>query len=187
LFCIGQEKKLLKDDPHLDNILSCKFGFIEDENNFKKEYGKENMNFSLLLYSIIDPQYIFEAEMGVKDYFKTDKLVKDGKSETVLIDKNNISKIRQYYKMVQNQYIGRYKEMNERIKKLEKKFENEKHRRELENETHKTENEKHQRELENEKHKTENEKHLRELENEKHKNEILRMKLEIMGLKNGMK
>jgi hypothetical protein len=208
LFCIGQAKKLLKDDSHLDNILLCKFGCTEDisrrttehENNFKKEYGKENMNFSLLLYSIIDPQYIFEAEMGVKDYFKTDKLVKDGKSETVLIDKNNISKIRQYYKMVQNQYIGRYKEMNEIIKKLEKKLENEKHQRELSNEKHlrelenekhqrELENDKHQRELENEKHQREleNAKHQRELENEKHNNEILRMKLEIMGLKCGIK
>jgi hypothetical protein len=68
LFSIGSAKKLLKDDTHGKDILLCKFGCTDDisrrtcehENNFKKEYGDE-IEFSLPLYLIIDPKYIFEA------------------------------------------------------------------------------------------------------------------------------
>jgi hypothetical protein len=199
LFSIGSAKKLLKDDTHGKDILLCKFGCTYDisrrtgehENNFKKEYG-DKMEFSSLLYSIIDPKYIFDAEGSVKDYFKSDKLNKDDKSETILIDKKNISKIRQYYKMVQNQYIGRYKEMNDQISRLEKELEKEKHEKELEREKHEKENmehkfilerEKHEKELEREKHEKENVEHKFLLEKEKHEKEILKMRLEIMELK----
>jgi hypothetical protein len=199
LFSIGSAKKLLKDDTHGKDILLCKFGCTYDisrrtgehENNFKKEYG-DKMEFSSLLYSIIDPKYIFDAEGSVKDYFKSDKLNKDDKSETILIDKKNISKIRQYYKMIQNQYIGRYKEMNDQISRLDKELEKEKHEKEIMEHKILLEREKHEKELEKEKHEKENmehkfllerEKHEKELEREKHEKEILKMRLEIVELK----
>jgi hypothetical protein len=126
----------------------------------------------LLVYTIVDPKFMYEAEGGIRDYFRGDRL--DNKSELVFIDKNNIDKVKNYYKSIHNLYIGGYKQIEEKVKKLELDLEKEKHERELEKE-------KHERELEKEKHEREleKEKHERELEKEKNNNLLLEKEREI--------
>ena len=74
------------------------------------------------MYSIIDPQYIFDAENNIRGYFRNNKINNDDKTELIVINKNNMDQIKQHYKMMQNSYIGRYEEMNKKIVELEKEI-----------------------------------------------------------------
>ena len=129
LFNIGSANQHLKTDKYSDDDILCKYGCTEDisrrtgehERKFKKEY---NTNIFILLYAIIDPQYIYDAETNIKQYFKSNKLSPDDKTELVVINKNNLEAIKQHYKLLQNSYIGRYQEMNNKIIELEKEIVN---------------------------------------------------------------
>ena len=129
LFNIGSANQNLKTDIYSDDDILCKYGCTEDisrrtgehERKFKKEY---NTNIFILLYAIIDPQYIYDAETNIKQYFKSNKLSPDDKSELVVINKTNLEQIKQHYKLLQNSYIGRYQEMNNKIIELEKEIVN---------------------------------------------------------------
>ena len=64
---IGNANKLLKETKFNDNDIICKFGYTNDlvkrTNQYYKTYKKEfNVNIELLLFSIIDPLYICQAE-----------------------------------------------------------------------------------------------------------------------------
>ena len=128
LFYIGKAKKLINDNYNDDDIL-CKFGCTDDiarrttEHNrtYKKLYNLDS-DIELLMYSIIDPQYIFDAENNIRGYFRNNKINNDDKTELIVINKNNMDQIKQHYKMMQNSYIGRYEEMNKKIVELEKEI-----------------------------------------------------------------
>ena len=136
LFNIGSANQLLKTDIYKDDDILCKYGCTDDisrrtsehERNFKKQY---NVDITLLLYSIIDPQYIFDAETNIRQYFKSNKISSDDKSELIVINNKNINQIKQHYKMIQNSYIGRYEEINNKIIELEKHILKLKHQIEL--------------------------------------------------------
>jgi hypothetical protein len=136
LFNIGSANQLLKTDIYKDDDILCKYGCTDDisrrtsehERNFKKQY---NVDITLLLYSIIDPQYIFDAETNIRQYFKSNKISSDDKSELIVINNKNINQIKQHYKMIQNSYIGRYEEINNKIIELEKHILKLKHQLEL--------------------------------------------------------
>jgi hypothetical protein len=136
LFNIGSANQLLKTDIYKDDDILCKYGCTDDisrrtsehERNFKKQY---NVDITLLLYSIIDPQYIFDAETNIRQYFKSNKISSDDKSELIVINNKNITQIKQHYKMIQNSYIGRYEEINNKIIQLEKYILELKHQLEL--------------------------------------------------------
>jgi hypothetical protein len=127
LFYIGQANKLLKNNIYSDDDYLCKFGCSDDISrrtsehmrNYKKQYGTD---ISLLCYSIIDPQYIFDAETNIRGYFRSNKITQDDKTELIIINKNNLGQIKQHYMMMQNSYIGRYEEMNKKITELEKEI-----------------------------------------------------------------
>jgi hypothetical protein len=128
LFYIGKAKSLLNNNYNDDELL-CKFGCTDDisrrttEHNrtYKKLYNLDN-DIELLLYSIIDPQYIFDAENNIRGYFRNNKINNDDKTELIVINKNNLDQIKQHYKMMQNSYIGRYEEMNKKIVELQKEL-----------------------------------------------------------------
>jgi len=136
LFNIGSANQLLKTNIYKDDDILCKYGCTDDisrrtsehERNFKKQY---NVDITLLLYSIIDPQYIFDAETNIRQYFKSNKISSDDKSELIVINNKNITQIKQHYKMIQNSYIGRYEEINNKIIQLEKYILELKHQLEL--------------------------------------------------------
>ena len=74
--------------------------------------------------NILDYRYIYNVETNIKQYFKSNKLSADDKSELVVINKNKLEQIKQHYKLLQNSYIGRYQEMNNNIIELEKEIVN---------------------------------------------------------------
>lgn len=126
LFVVGSAKKLLN-NSYSDDDLICKFGNSDDlprrtdehQKKFKKEF---NVDIELYCYSIIDVVYITKAETCVKNYFKPFKLDYKNFDELVVINKQQLTQMREVYGMIQRSYIGKYAEMNDQIKKLEQEL-----------------------------------------------------------------
>ncbi len=126
LYLIGRASELLE-GKYDENDLLCKFGCTDDlprrctEHN--KTYKKEfNSNIELICFSIIEAKYIFEAEINIKQYFKGNIIDYENMKELIIINKENLSQIKQHYKMIQNNYIGRFEELNNKIQLLEKEI-----------------------------------------------------------------
>ena len=101
-------------------LLAAKKG-LESEHD--KKYSKEfNTKIELLCFSIIEAKYIFEAENNITQYFKSNIIEYKNSKELIVINKKDIIQIKQHYKMIQNSYIGRYDEMNNKISLLEKEI-----------------------------------------------------------------
>ena len=132
LFMIGNANKLLKETKYNDNDIICKFGYTNDlvrrTNQHYKTYKKEfNVDIELLLFSIIDPQYICQAETSISHYFNDNKLsgysIKEvEQTELIIVNQKSISQIKEHYRLIQNSYIGHYKELNDKIVNLEKEI-----------------------------------------------------------------
>ncbi len=126
LIYLGKAKDLLKNNSYSEEDMVCKYGCTDDlaerisqhERNYKRMF---NTNISLLLYSIIESKYKFEAESNIRQYFKGNKLDYQNTNELIVINKKELDSITTYYKMVQNSYIGKYEELNNKIQDLEKK------------------------------------------------------------------
>jgi len=137
LFMIGNANKLLKSNKYNDNDIICKFGYTNDlvrrTNQHYKTYKKEfNVDIELLLFSIIDPQYICQAETSISHYFNDNKLsgysIKEvEQTELIIVNQKSISQIKEHYRLIQNSYIGHYKELYDKINKLETELLQEKH------------------------------------------------------------
>ena len=127
LFLIGKAKDLFEGE-YRDDDLICKYGCSDDlarrtsehESKFFKEF---KVNIELICFSIIESQYIFNAEKSIRNFFKTYSFeCSNGYKEFVLINKKMLGQTKQHYTMIQNSYIGRFQEMNEKIIKLEKEI-----------------------------------------------------------------
>ena len=124
LYMIANAKELLTGDYNDDDIL-CKYGCTDDlerrcsehHRKYKKDF---NTNIELLCFSIIESKYIFDAETNITQYFKSNIIEYNNTKELIIINKKDISQIKQHYKMIQNSYIGRYEEMQNKIIQLEK-------------------------------------------------------------------
>jgi len=146
LIMVGNANKLLKDEKYHENDIICKFGYTTDlvrrTNQHYKTYKKEfNVEIELLIFSIIDPQYVCQAETSISHYFNENKLtgysIKDVlQTELIIINYNNINQIKEHYKLIQNSYIGHYKELNEKIITLEKELLIEKNSHEITKKNH---------------------------------------------------
>jgi hypothetical protein len=135
LYMIGNARELLGDGYEEEYIL-CKYGCTDDlvrrggehERKYYKEYGKK---IELLCFSIIDVKYIFEAESNITQYFRGNVVENNGTREMIVIKKKELVQIRQHYMMIQNSYIGRYEEMNNKIVEMERELVGERHKNEL--------------------------------------------------------
>ena len=149
LFVIGQANELIKTKKYNKNDYIFKFGYTNDlsrrTNEHYKTYKNEfNKEIELVLFSIIDPQYISEAETSISHYFNENKLngykIKGiEQNELIIFNKDNINQIKEHYRLIQNSYIGHYKELYDKINKLETELMIEKHKNELITEKHKNE------------------------------------------------
>ena len=149
LFIIGHANELLKSKKYNDSDYIFKFGYTNDlvrrTNEHYKTYKNEfNKEIQLVIFSIIDPQYISEAETSISHYFNENKLngykIKDiEQTELVIINKDNMNQIKEHYRLIQNSYIGHYKELYDKIHKLETELIQEKYKSELIIQTHKNE------------------------------------------------
>jgi hypothetical protein len=126
LYLIGKADTLLEGKYDKDDLL-CKFGCTDDlprrcsehDKLFSKEF---NVKIELLCFSIIEAQYIFQAESNITQYFKSNQIEYNKMKELIIINKKDLPQIKQHYCMIQNSYIGRYEEMHNKISFLEKEI-----------------------------------------------------------------
>lgn len=171
LYIVGKAKEQLG-DKYSDDMIICKYGYSDDlprrndehARTFKKEF---NQDIELSCFSIVESKWLSDAENQIKHYFEPYKLEYKQYKELVVIDKKQLSQVKNFYSMIQKSFIGRYNELTSRIAELENKIIEEKHKNELLIEKHKN-----------------------ELQQEQHKNgmkdkdiEILHMKLIIAEMK----
>ena len=164
LYLIGYAKDLLADSNIIytsrsDDIL-CKYGCTDDLERRAGEHDKKfkklfNCSIELLCFSIIESKYIFEAETNITQYFKSNIIKYDNFKELIIINKKELEQVKQHYKMIQNSYIGRYEQMNNKIILLEKDIIKLNNNIQLINEKHKNEIKDKDIQLLNEKHKNE--------------------------------
>jgi hypothetical protein len=124
LYCIGKASDLLNGEYSEHEIL-CKFGCTNDLERrcgeHHKAFFKEfETDIRLLCFSIVEPEYIFDAETSMKLFFKDSIVDYNGSKELCIINKRELPKIRHYYGLIQNNYIGKYEETAKRIVGLEK-------------------------------------------------------------------
>jgi hypothetical protein len=132
MFIIGSARQLLG-DKYQDGDVLCKYGCANDfseratqlEREYKKEFNVKTI--TSFQYCIVEPKFKFEAETSLKrflkDYiidYKTKK--EENKKELVVINESHFNFIRQHFMLLQNSYVGRYKEMQDTIKELECKL-----------------------------------------------------------------
>ena len=63
-----------------------------------------NVEIELLIFSIVDPQYVCQAETSISHYFKEDKLtnytIKEvEQTELIIINKNSINQVKEHYSL----------------------------------------------------------------------------------------
>jgi len=144
LFYIGNANKLLDTNKYDKDDILCKYGCTDDlvrrTNEHTKHYKKEfNKDIELLCFSIIEDKFIFDAESNIKSFFCAQSIEYKKTKELIVINKKNLPNIKKYYAFIQDSYIGHFKELNDKVNKLEKELKDEKHKNELINEKHKNE------------------------------------------------
>ena len=99
-------------DSFPNDSIVCKCGFTKDfidrKNGHKTEFKKiiDHITFKLLIYSIIDPLLLSQAETQLKNFLLPYKFEWDHKDELYIIPKNQINSIKQYFKSIGLLYSG---------------------------------------------------------------------------------
>ena len=143
LYIVGNAKEKLGDE-YSDDMIICKYGYSDDlprrndehTRTFKKEF---NQDIELSCFSIIESKWLSDAETQIKHYFDPYKLKYKQYKELVVIDKKQLSQVKNFYSMIQKSFIGRYIEFTNKIAELETRIIEEKHKNELLVEKHKNE------------------------------------------------
>ena len=112
---------LLNINKYSEDTLLYKFGNTDDlsrrsgehERTYKKIFKIDHIE--LMIFSVIDPKYIFEAESSLKDYFRLNKVEFQNTTELIALNKLEYDKATKHYKLIKNSYIGCYKEMQDKI------------------------------------------------------------------------
>jgi hypothetical protein len=187
LFVIGNVNNLLATDKYTKDTMIYKFGKTdnlprrsgEHERDFKKMFKIDHIE--LMLFSVIDPKYITDAENSLKKFFENHIINCENKEELIILDKLMYTSTIQHYKLIKNSYIGCYKEMQDKIDQLERKIKEIQYEYDLTKEKLTNANT-----LQTEKHKNA----LQEKENEyavqteKHKNALQEKEIEIQQKEN---
>jgi hypothetical protein len=128
LFVIGNANNLLATDKYTKDTMVYKFGKTdnlprrsgEHERDFKKMFKIDHIE--LMLFSVIDPKYITDAENSLKKFFENHTINYENKEELIILDKLMYTSTIQHYKLIKNSYIGCYKEMQDKINQLKRKI-----------------------------------------------------------------
>jgi hypothetical protein len=112
---------------YTDDMIVAIYGCTEDIERRTKEhqsnYSKlKGTDMSLLMFSYIDPQYIFEAETNIKSFLNAYHYKYNTENELVIIDPKQLKQIKNQFNMVQNAFSGHIKDLLTKIEKLEAKF-----------------------------------------------------------------
>jgi len=128
LFALGYANELLKTDKYSKDTLLYKFGNTDDlprrskehERHYKKQFNIDHIE--LMLFSVIDPKYIVDAENSLKKFFQNNIISYENSTELIVLNKSDYDKTIQHYKLIKNSYIGCYLEMQDKIDKLERRL-----------------------------------------------------------------
>ncbi len=127
LFLLGQVKDLRKifkiDEKYDDDSYVSKWGMTSDlerrtkdhENDFGKMKG---CKMQLYAYGYIDPQYISEAEVQLKNYMDGMDLILNHEKymEIAIISKNKLTKVKNQITLISKTYMGHITELIAKIK-----------------------------------------------------------------------
>jgi len=130
LFTLGYVKDLKKsmniDNKYNDDCIVAKYGFTKDlsrrTGEHIKTYNKiEGCNLKLKYYSYLDPQYISNGEMDIKEFIQALqlKLSFENYDELIVIPKEYIKMIAEKYEHIGKKYSGHISELITKIKELE--------------------------------------------------------------------
>ena len=130
LFVIGKANELLKTDKYSKDTLLYKFGKTDDlprrsgehERDFKRMFKIDHIE--LMLFSVIDPKYITDAENSLKKFFENNIINYENKEELIVLNNVTYKSTTQHYKLIKNSYIGCYMEMQNKIDELERRLKN---------------------------------------------------------------
>ena len=127
LFSIGSVKDLRKslnlDDKYQNEDYVYKWGMSDDlerrTKQHEKTYGKfKGSNIELVLFGMIDQQYISKAETRVKHLFEGLEMVVNHETfvELAIIPKKKMKLIREQYDLISSKYMGHITELVNQIK-----------------------------------------------------------------------
>lgn len=160
---------------HKKDEFICKFGLTDDlprrtreHNNFFSKQKNICGSVQLVCLSIIDPKFLSEAETNIASYFRRSSIPYENQTEMVCVSADEIKDIKKHFGLVQRSFLGCYKEMIEKIHKLETELalREERHEKELLQKEVQLQEEKHRADLLE-----------KDLENEKLKRQLLEFKL----------
>lgn len=132
-FSLGTAETLRKSMSLPDNIkddfIIIKYGLTEDLDRRSAEHVREyekidGVKLGLMEFSYIDPKFLSEAEVDIKDFFNTAEIqVKyENYSELVAIDPKHEKQIKKQYKFIATEYQGSIKDLIDEIKELKTKI-----------------------------------------------------------------
>ena len=114
------------DNKFSNNDVVYKFGltksFESRKNGHKSEYKKleNHIDMKLVYFTYIDPLYIHEAELEIKNLLSEYKLEWDNHDELVVIPNNLLKIIKTIYENIGMKYSGHTQEFNRKIEELNK-------------------------------------------------------------------
>jgi len=127
LFSLGSVKDLRKsfkiDTKYKDTDYVYKWGMTDSlarrTNQHKKTFSKiSKIRLELIVFGLIDPQYISEAEVRIKHlFFGMDLTLKhDTFTELAIIPEKKMKVIKEHYDTISKAYMGHIKELVEQVK-----------------------------------------------------------------------
>ena len=122
---VGTLRESMNIVGYADDFLVCKFGYTH---NLKQRMGEnngtysgiENVKLHLKMYSSIDPDYLSNAEMDLKKYFKSlnVKIEYEKYQELVVLDPKILDNVNKVYKEISAKYSGYNKDLVKDVDKL---------------------------------------------------------------------
>jgi hypothetical protein len=182
LLKICDAQKMFPEKNYRKEDIICKFGFTDDLPRRTKEhnqfFGKQKNicpSVQLICFSIIDPKFLCDAERNLSTFFKRSSISYGQQTELICINTEELKDIKKQYSLIQRSFLGCYKEMAERINKLESEalVSQERHQKELLEMRLQLQEETNQKNIL----KMQLEKHKSEMEIERLKRELLEMRL----------
>ena len=128
LFSLGRVSDLRDtmgiDESYADEGIVCKFGLTNNiqrrTKDHMKAYGKiAGTELRIVKYSIIDAEFIQEAENNLKILFTQYKLEYENETELVVIEEGFLKQVKDFYELINKRYIGEMKNFDNQIKMLE--------------------------------------------------------------------
>lgn len=186
LFKICDAQEMFPEKNYGKGDIVCKFGFTDDLPRRTKEhslyFGKQKSICSkvqLICFSIIDPKFLSEAETNLTTFFRGSFVSYEQQTELVCIKTEELKDIKRQYSLIQRSFLGCYKEICEKMAKLESEalISQERHQKELLEIRLELQEEKNKKDLLKLQLEQREEKYQMEIENERLKRQIIEMQL----------